>query len=330
MRLVEARCAHQKHCYPETPLGSHPTSRVSQWKQGLRSSNPRKRRKWRNWRVSLRQRHGLEKARLVLPWTKAKAAFFLRFPRTEFNPDLLNPCAWHSNWTCFIKTISEDIVEVFASACTKAKGPPGCEIPSKMLTVIKKHLKSNLGGIYLTLKWRKSHPIRGFVSSLRWITQATVKDHLWVLYIFEIVACCYGLCVPKMFITKTNTKENWGEFICLEKLCTPPPPPLPGNSPGRNYIPPPGLPRFLAKGIFDGRGVGVCILRPRAAGILYPPPPLFIHPSPLEGYFQGWGRWGCRKFGPENSFVSALRLRKWAKNLQTFICNHFCADGMST
>ena len=30
--------------------------------QGLRSSDPRKRQKWRKWRLSLRQRHGLEKA----------------------------------------------------------------------------------------------------------------------------------------------------------------------------------------------------------------------------------------------------------------------------
>ena len=30
MRLVEAQCAHRKHCKPETPLGSHPTCRVSQ------------------------------------------------------------------------------------------------------------------------------------------------------------------------------------------------------------------------------------------------------------------------------------------------------------
>ena len=30
MRLVEAQCAHRKHCYPENPLGSHPTSRASQ------------------------------------------------------------------------------------------------------------------------------------------------------------------------------------------------------------------------------------------------------------------------------------------------------------
>ena len=29
MRLVEAQCAYRKHCYPETPLGSPPTSGVS-------------------------------------------------------------------------------------------------------------------------------------------------------------------------------------------------------------------------------------------------------------------------------------------------------------
>ena len=42
----------------------HPTH----WKQGLRSSDPQKRRKWRKWRVSLRKRHGLEKKGFVLPW----------------------------------------------------------------------------------------------------------------------------------------------------------------------------------------------------------------------------------------------------------------------
>ena len=38
-------------------------------KQGFRSSDPQKRRKWRKWRVSLRKRHGLEKTWFVLPWT---------------------------------------------------------------------------------------------------------------------------------------------------------------------------------------------------------------------------------------------------------------------
>ena len=50
------------------------------------------------------------------------------------------------------------------------------------------------------------------------------------------------------------------------------------------YAPPP---LFWPKGIFQGRGVGVYILRPHAAGILYPPP--FIRPPPLGGCFQGWG-----------------------------------------
>ena len=54
------------------------------------------------------------------------------------------------------------------------------------------------------------------------------------------------------------------------------------------YAPPP-RPHFWPKGIFQGRGVGVYILRPHATGILYPPPPFYIHPPPLGGYFQGWG-----------------------------------------
>ena len=42
MRLVEVQCAHRKHCYPETPLGSHPTSRVSQlWHSALLWRLPR-------------------------------------------------------------------------------------------------------------------------------------------------------------------------------------------------------------------------------------------------------------------------------------------------
>ena len=59
--------------------------------------------------------------------------------------------------------------------------------------------------------------------------------------------------------------------------------------PGRNYIrPPPPPPICWPKGILQGRGVGVYILWPHAAGIFHAPPPL-IHPPPLEGYFQGWG-----------------------------------------
>ena len=44
------------------------------------------------------------------------------------------------------------------------------------------------------------------------------------------------------------------------------------------YTPPP-LPHFWPKGIFHWRGVGVYILRPHAAGILYAPPLLYTpHP----------------------------------------------------
>ena len=49
--------------------------------------------------------------------------------------------------------------------------------------------------------------------------------------------------------------------------------------PGRTYIRPPPSPHFWPKGIFQGRGVGVYILRPHAAGILYAPPLLYTpHP----------------------------------------------------
>ena len=40
-------------------------------------------------------------------------------------------------------------------------------------------------------------------------------------------------------------------------------------NPGGNYIRPPPSSNFWPKGIFQGRGVGVCILRPHAAGIFH-------------------------------------------------------------
>ena len=43
-------------------------------------------------------------------------------------------------------------------------------------------------------------------------------------------------------------------------------------NPGREIIYTFPLPPFLAQSIFQGRGVGVYILRPHAAGILSPPP----------------------------------------------------------
>ena len=48
---------------------------------------------------------------------------------------------------------------------------------------------------------------------------------------------------------------------------------------------------FWPKGIFRGRGVGVYILRPHAAGILYHPPPFYTPPTPRR-VFQGWGGGG--------------------------------------
>ena len=91
-----------------------------------------------------------------------------------------------------------------------------------------------------------------------------------------------------------------GPYDSRQTLCTPPP--------------------ILARRHFSGRGVCIyniiyiclyiciyvyiCIyyfsffvLMPAAAGILYAPPS-FIHPPPLEGYFQGWrGGWYTREIG---------------------------------
>ena len=48
--------------------------------------------------------------------------------------------------------------------------------------------------------------------------------------------------------------------------------------------------------------MGVYILRPHAAGILYPPPPPLLYtPRPLGGYFSGVGGWGVYKIRPRNS-----------------------------
>ena len=63
--------------------------------------------------------------------------------------------------------------------------------------------------------------------------------------------------------------------------------------PGRNYIHPPPLPHFWPKDIFQGRGVGVYILRPHAAGILYAPP--FYTPPTPRRVFSGGGGVGVYK-----------------------------------
>ena len=64
------------------------------------------------------------------------------------------------------------------------------------------------------------------------------------------------------------------------------------------YTPPPPSPHFWPKGIFKGRGVGVYILRPHAAGILYAPPFLIYTPPTPRRVFSGEGGWACIKFGP--------------------------------
>ena len=81
-------------------------------------------------------------------------------------------------------------------------------------------------------------------------------------------------------------------------------------NPGRKYIrPPPPLSPFLAKRHFSGEGVGVYILRPHAAGILYAPPPPFYTPPTPRRVFSGVGGWGCIKFGPVINFRQAQSTR---------------------
>ena len=41
------------------------------------------------------------------------------------------------------------------------------------------------------------------------------KRNLWEFAF--CLACCCGLCVPNMLITKANAKENLGELMCLSK-----------------------------------------------------------------------------------------------------------------
>ena len=94
-----------------------------------------------------------------------------------------------------------------------------------------------------------------------------------------------------------NSKESSEAFPEFSEQFGPSIHEMKGFSRAKLYTPPPPSPHFWPEGTFQWRGVGVNILRPHAAGILYAPPP-FIHPPPLEGSFQGWGGWGCIKFGP--------------------------------
>ena len=72
--------------------------------------------------------------------------------------------------------------------------------------------------------------------------------------------------------------------------------------PERNYIRPPPLPAILAKRHFSGEGGGVYILRPHAAGILYPPQGVLYTPPIPRRVVSGVGGWGCIKFGPIKLF----------------------------
>ena len=67
------------------------------------------------------------------------------------------------------------------------------------------------------------------------------------------------------------------------------------------YAPPP-LPHFWPKGIFQGRGVGVYILRPHTAGILYAPP--FYTPPTPRRVFSGVGGVGVYKNRPRIYFAN--------------------------
>ena len=77
------------------------------------------------------------------------------------------------------------------------------------------------------------------------------------------------------------------------------------------YAPPPPSPHFWPKGIFQGRGMGVYILSPHAAGILYAPPP-FIHPPTPRRVFSGVGGVGVYKIWPRKKvYVFASKHRKY-------------------
>ena len=82
------------------------------------------------------------------------------------------------------------------------------------------------------------------------------------------------------------------------------PPGLPSLKLKKLYTPPPPSRHFWPYGIFQGRGVGVYILRPHAAGILYAPP--FYTPPTPKRVFSGVGGGGCIKFGPG---LPSLKLR---------------------
>ena len=93
----------------------------------------------------------------------------------------------------------------------------------------------------------------------------------------------------------SGAPENW--------VLSPPPPQIQGEI---IYTPPPLPPIFgLKKKAFLRGGGWGCIFWGATWQEFYTPPPPFIHPPPLEGYFQGWGGWGCLKFSPRIKFREA-------------------------
>ena len=104
----------------------------------------------------------------------------------------------------------------------------------------------------------------------------------------------------------TLMKSRSSFFMIISEICQEPYHPTP-HIQGQNmnqdlakpriqgeliYTPPP-LPPFLAQRHFPGEGGGgVYSEAPRGRNFIRPPPPPFIHPPPLDGYFQGWGGGG--------------------------------------
>ena len=82
--------------------------------------------------------------------------------------------------------------------------------------------------------------------------------------------------------------------------------------PGRDYITPPSPLSPWPKGIFQGRGVGVHILRPPGAEILYAPL-LYTPPTPRR-VLPGVRGWGCTKFGPAKCQIPGKSAEKVHKS----------------
>ena len=47
--------------------------------------------------------------------------------------------------------------------------------------------------------------------------KAKTKYYLWILHVFISVACCCGLCVPSMFITKATAEKSVGVHVLFHR-----------------------------------------------------------------------------------------------------------------